>query len=555
MPTPDASAFTRMQKLKSIVGQSRTSNQKTITHSYQYVPKTSALLDFLPSFSNKSGTVIISSAAPVVDGTPSYDTLTLTQPVTNSVYVCRYNSSGRINWAARLSGTTGANDGGNSVYVDSNEFVYVTGYYTSASLTAYNANGTAFATSLSSSGSTDGFLVKYSPLGVVQWITRFGGSLSDIGNGVVADSAGNVTVVGRYTSSVFTAYNLDGSAFGTTLSNFSGTSQDCFIIQYNSNGTVKWLTNLGGSGNDINKSIALDSLGNLYLTGTNNSASFTAGNSDGTQIVTPVVAGGNDSFIIKYSNSGIFQWISALGGTGNDAGVSIFVDSAGFVYATGVYTSVTFTASNSDGSVFGTLANAGSSDVFLVKYNGSGNCQWITRLAGSAGSESPSGLSVDLAGNIYITGGYSNDQIVLYNSDGTTFKTFANSNSSDVFVAKYNSSGFALWGARMNGTNNSDTGSGISVDSTGNCYVTGHYYSTNLVVYNADESIYGTLTNINPADSFIVKYNTNGGVTWMVGLSGGSDDRGLSIYVSNNGNVYGTGYYGSNPLTLPSIGF
>jgi hypothetical protein len=244
-------------------------------------------------------------------------------------------------------------------------------------------------------------------------------------------------VTGYYGSNPLTLYNSDGSAFATTLP-FSGV-RSCFIVKYNTSGTVQWGARIAGGGTDQGQAISVDGSGNLYVTGLYTSNPLTLYNSDGSAFGTTLAnSGSNDCFIAKYDTSGTVQWGARIAGTGNDQGWGISVDGSGNLYVTGYYASNPLTLYNSDGSAFATtLPFSGSNDCFIAKYDASGTVQWGARIAGT-GSDQGYGISVDGSGNLYVTGLYASNPLRLYNSDGSAFATtLPNSGSNDCFIAKY----------------------------------------------------------------------------------------------------------------------
>jgi hypothetical protein len=179
-----------------------------------------------------------------------------------------------------------------------------------------------------------------------------------------------------------------------------------------------------------------------------------------------------------------------------------------------------------------------------------GTVQWATRIAGT-GSDEGNGISVDGSGNSYVTGSYSSNPLTIYNANGSTFGTLSNSGSSDGYIVKYNTSGTAQWATRIAGTGG-DYGNAISVDSAGNCYATGSFFSNPLTIYNADGSTFGTLTNSGSNDLYMVKYNTSGTAQWATRAAGTSGDRGNATSSDGSGNSYVAGNFASNPLTIYS---
>jgi hypothetical protein len=450
---------------------------------------------------------------------------------------------GTVQWATRIAGTSF--EFGQSISVDISGNSYVTGPYTSSPVTIYNSDGNTYGT-LTNDGGNDTYIVKYNTSGTAQWATRIAGTGSDVGSSISVDSSGNSYVTGYYYDSPLTIYNSDGTSFGTLTNDGSN---DSFIVKYDADGTAQWATRIAGTNYDTGASISVDGSGNSYVIGYYTSSPVTIYNSDGTSFGTLTNDGSNDSFIVKYDADGTAQWATRIGDTGSDFGSSISVDSSGNSYVTGPYTSSPVTIYNSDGSTYGTLTNSGFYDAYIVKYNTSGTAQWATRIAGT-NYDIGTSISVDGSGNSYVTGQYYSSPVTIYNSDGSTYGTLTNEGWYDVYIVKYDADGTAQWATHIGGSTDHSYGASISVDSSGNSYVTGHYYSSPVTIYNSDGSTYGTLTNDGSNDSFIVKYDADGTVQWATRIGDTGSDTGASISVDSSGNSYVTGHYTSSPVTI-----
>ena len=215
----------------------------------------------------------------------------------------------------------------------------------------------------------------------------------DQGLGIITDALNNVYVTGFYISNPVTINSFGSVSSGTvnvtsygTLTNIG--SSDVFIVKYNTLGIVQWATRIGGVNSEQGSAITTDTSGNVYVTGSYSSNPVTINSfgsvSGGFITVTPYGilgnVGINNVFIVKYNTSGIAQWATRIGGINNDIGFAITTDILNNVYVTGSYSSNPVTI-NSFGSVlggiidvtpYGTLANAGSIDVFIVKYDTNG---------------------------------------------------------------------------------------------------------------------------------------------------------------------------------------
>jgi uncharacterized delta-60 repeat protein len=291
---------------------------------------------------------------------------------------------------------------------------------------------------------------------VVSWIALLGGTGSDDGNAVAIDSADNIIVVG-YT-------NSDGAG-----------GRDLLIAKYNSAGALQWDRTLGGTGSDIGNAVAIDSADNIIVTGSTDS--------DG--------AGSIDFLIAKYNSAGSLQWDRTLGGTGDDVGYAVAIDSADNIIVTGRTTS--------DG--------AGGNDLLIAKYNSAGALQW-DRTLGGTGIDLGYAVAIDSADNIIVTGRTGPDGI----------------GNDDLLIAKYNSAGALQWDRTLGGTG-SDVGNAVAIDSADNIIVTGSTASD------------GAGSN----DVLIAKYNSAGALQWDRTLGGTGSDIGRAVAIDSANNIIVTG--------------
>jgi uncharacterized delta-60 repeat protein len=348
-------------------------------------------------------------------------------------------------WVQRYDGPANSEEQASSIAIDSAGNVYVTGR------------------SVGSGTGNDYATIKYNPTGVQQWVQRYNGpgNNTDAATSIAVDNSGNVYVTG--------------------FSVGSGTGNDYATIKYNSAGVEQWVQRYNGPGNswDDASSVAIDSAGNVYVTGYSNGG--------GT---------GNDYATIKYNSSGVQQWVQRYNGPGNtdDRANSIAVDSEGNVYITGY-----------------SVGSGTNFDYATIKYNSSGVQQWVQRYNGPGNhGDQATSIAVDSAGNVYVTG-YSN-------GSGT---------GNDYATIKYNSAGVEQWVQRYNGPGSiGDRANSIAVDNAGNVYVTGRSR--------------GSGTN---DDYATIKYNSSGVQQWVQRYNGPSNttDAANSIAVDNAGNVYVTG--------------
>ena len=415
------------------------------------------------------------------------------------------------NWAWAKSAGGNGDDWGTSTTTDPFGNVFVTGFYTDTitfgSFTLFNE------------GNKDMFIVKYDATGNVLWANGAGGSGEDKGTSIATDSQGNVYVTGIFA--------FDSIAFGGfTLINSGSIS--VFIVKYDANGNVLWAKSNLGAGNNQGKGICTDASGNVYITGFFSGSYFLFGSD--TLYNSP--GNFNDMFIVKFDASGNTLWAKSEGGSQSEQGLSTTTDPSGNVYVTGVYVTSSMTVGTY------TLVNSGVDyNLFIVKYDSSGNVVWAKS---GMGSVSDWGFSptIDASGNVYITG--------YYNSPSITFGSFTLTNAglNDIFVVKYDASGNVQW-AKQAGGNSYDFCLSASADANG-INLTG-YFGSPSITFGAT-----TLTNINGGyDMFIVKYDFNGNIIWADGIGATSGAIYATCINSDpTGNLYITGYYNSSSITF-----
>jgi len=292
--------------------------------------------------------------------------------------------------------------------------------------------------------------------------------------------------ISRYNSpgndeEIATALAVDnlGNVYVTGYSFILGPWHDYTTIKYDSDGDTVWVRRYNGTGNnkDYALAIAIDIAGNVYVTG----ESFGAGP-------------GEDYATVKYNSLGEQQWAARYNGPGNhwDRANAITVDDLGNVYVTG----------ESYGYGY---------DYATIKYNSNGDTVWVRRYHGGSGEDFGEDIAVDESGNVYVTG----------YTDGLGTYT-------DYTTVKYDSSGNQLWVSTYDGPSSGpDFARSLALDDSGNVYVTGT---------SRDSS--------NIEDFTTIKYSTNGVETWVARYNSPESlwDYGEDIVVDNSGNIYATGF-------------
>lgn len=287
----------------------------------------------------------------------------------------------------------------------------------------------------------------------------------------------------------------------------------------------EWTKNIGGTGYDLGRSITVDAAGNVYVLG---SFQGVADLDPGPGTVNLTTSGLIDVFIAKYDPGGNYLWANKIGGTGYDDPGSLAVDASGNVYVTG-----SFTQNITLGTT--TLTSAGDRDIFLVKYNGNGGILWAKGMGGPDDDLAYS-LALDGSGNIYLTGHYS--ETVDFDPGAAT-ANLTSAGDWDAFFAKYDTNGNYIWAKSISGTDG-QAGVSISVDGSGNVYVTGFLYAS-ADLDPGPATAY--LSSSGSSDIFFAKYDNNGNYLWARKIGGPGNDHGSAQVVDASGNVYITGRF------------
>lgn len=355
------------------------------------------------------------------------------------------------------------------------------------------------------------------------WAAGLGGGGVNIGYSIATDASGNVYTTGSFSGTV----DFDPGPGTYTLA--SSGSSDIFISKLNSTGAFVWAQKIGGTGTGAGNSIALDASANVYITG------FFIGTSDfdpGVNTFNLSSAGSEDVFVCKLNSAGGFVWAQRMGGGAPEIGQAIDVDASGNVYTTGFFQG---SGDYNPGAGIFILSPAGGADIFISKLDVNGAFVWAQQIS-ATGTGSGKSIKVDALGNVYTSGFFS--YVADFDPGPGTF-LITSAGSTDIYVNKLNSSGGFIWAKQMGGAF-IDNCTSVSVDATGNVFVTGSFQNTadfdpGVAVFN--------LTSLGSNDIFVTKLDASGTFSWAKQLGSTNDDSGQSTKVDASGNIYITGYF------------
>jgi hypothetical protein len=309
---------------------------------------------------------------------------------------------------------------------------------------------------------------------------------------------------------------------------------------------LAYATYLGGSNNDAGTSVAVDSAGNAYITGTTNSNNFPTTNG---AFQTSFAGGSSDHdvFVSKLNPSGsALLYSTYLGGSGDDQGNGIAVDTSGNTYITGDTNSSNFPTTS---GALQTSFSGGYYLAFVSKLNPSGTALIYSSYLGSQGSAFGNGIAVDSAGDAYVTG-YTGSN--TFPTTSGAFQTSSAGGYNAAFVSKFNPSGSSLLYSTYLSGNNFDRGNAIAVDSGGDAYVTGYTGSSNFPTTSGAFQV----NSGGGINAFVSKLNPSGGaLLYSTYLGGSGNNNGNGIAVDSAGDAYVTGSISSGnfPTTRSAI--
>ncbi|MBP6624064.1 MAG: gliding motility-associated C-terminal domain-containing protein [Chitinophagaceae bacterium] len=442
-------------------------------------------------------------------------------------------------WAQGFGNTK--SDKAITVRTDSAGYIYTSGYFsdtitlgTNALLLGFTANAT----------SKEAFLAKYDSLGFCLWARSGGEHFDDRVLGMDVDDEGNSVITGTFWQ---TGAGFQMGTVNVTGAGFGGGDQ-CFIVKHDKNGNQLWGNFVSSnSGDDQGLDVALDPIGNVYVVGFMTGTTLNVGGGVVTATNPNPLPHRHSYWLAKFDPNGVPQWARTFGHlpwdpTANkyvERDIAVAVDDSGGVYITGGYDSIRQFGST-------TLTPVGGQDVFVMKYDTSGNFQWATN-AGSDQDDWANGICSDKHGYIYIVGEH-RDSLIM---DTVLVKNY---DKRDLFIFKIDAkTGKPIWGKRAGSIEGGERGNDVWADTNCNIYVAGDInsgakFGDNIIIPPGKD-----------LEAFVAKIAPDG--KWVWAITGGAldgEDRGNSIVKGKGAQLYSCGYFRANatygPFSLNSVG-
>jgi hypothetical protein len=354
---------------------------------------------------------------------------------------------------------------------------------------------------------------------VLSYSTYAGGGSLDQAHAVAVDAQGQAYISGSTAS----------ADFPTASGPFQGADQgltDTFVMKLDATGSnLVYSTYLGGTGDEIGRSLAIDSAGNVFLVGQTDSTDFPTVNA-----VQGAPAGGSgaDAFVSKLNPAGsALVYSTYLGGTDHDVAQGVAVDAVGSAYVVGQTDSSDFPTVNP------ILTDAVGTDAFVFKLNPNGGGPVYATYFGGSGGDEAHDVALDSAGNVYAAGMTSSNNIPFVSK----IQPLPGGNQ-DVFLLKVNAAGSAFPLFSYLGGTGDEVGEGIAVDLQGNIYLAAQTSSSDFPTtpgaYQTD--YHGgrdtAVAKVNPAGDTLI-YSTY--------IGGTSNDDVWALAIDAHGSAYVTG--------------
>jgi hypothetical protein len=345
------------------------------------------------------------------------------------------------------------------------------------------------------------------PAGEALWGRLVGGNMDDEAFDVAIAPDGDIVVAGAVKDEV---------DFGLGPTSAKG-NRDWAVMRYAPDGSIRWAVRAGGSGDDAATGVAVDTNGDVYVTG------HFQGSTD--LIPGGVSASGTyDAIVIKYAKAnGAVIWSQPVTGSGAELGKGIAV-AGSLVFATGAFTTSSLTIGTA------TLSNQGGADIYLTAFATADGALTWARPFGGADEDLPADIDASGTGPLAVVGTYK----MTVNFGGGVRP---NGGKKDLFVVAVDrATGMYLWD-RTFGGNSDDFAQRVAVGDMGEVIVVGEYEGT-IALGGA------VLPNSQGLEGFVAKYDMSGAHQWSRGFAGSGNDLTRGVDVGPGGTVVVTGTIG-----------
>lgn len=416
------------------------------------------------------------------------------------------------NWQSNLGGDR--SDKALDLAVASDGSVYTCGYFNRYSYFDSIVLGVVAA----QGGTKEIFLAKQDEFGNYLWARMAAGGADDRALGLCVDKDDNIIVTGTYWNYLF-------------IDTFTcpGQADHCFVAKYDPQGNLLWAIGGGGEGDDHGYDVVTDANGTIYVTGflTNHWAPPVCTGVFGS--LPAFTYTDSIAFVASISADGEWQWVRTFDGCDGERDNDIAVDNQGGVYVAGG-----FYGANRDFGPVQLSSNANSRDIFVMKYDTSGNFQWVKQVGGY-NDDRANGVTIGADNMLYVTGEFRAE----VHFDGDTLNNNGGPAGRDIFVAKMDGNGNWKWASKAGSNEGGEAGRGITATNNHCIFVTGQAQGQH--VWFGDSIFFDT--GADSIQMFVAGIDTAGHWRWALQAGGPFEDRGCGIDADEECRVYVSGYF------------
>ncbi len=396
--------------------------------------------------------LVTGSFAGTVDFDPGAGITTATANYLNNAYLAKYSAAGELIWVQTFGSPSSGLTTTNALTVGSDGAIYLSGSTSSSSLTLGSITLTSF-------GSSDAFLAKLNNQGEFIWAKNWGSTGSDAVYDMAIDASGNLVVVGNFFETV------DFNPGVGTVTRTSAGGADGFVAKFDTSGNFQSVSTFGGINNDFPRELALDSVGNAYVSGY-----FVGTTTLGGQTLTSL--GTADGFLVKISSSGNVVWVrQALSeaGSGLNARMARAADGT-------IHWASAFVGDVSFGLDTPTITNLGGNGIYLASFNENGDFLNVGQL--DSGENLVLGdIAVDINGGLAVYGRMAAPADLA--PSATVFEVSPVATNAE-FVVQLDSNAQMITTHVMPTPNRNTVSRDVAFDSQGNLVISGQFYESVL---------------------------------------------------------------------------
>lgn len=357
------------------------------------------------------------------------------------------------------------------------------------------------------------------------------------GKAITTDHLGNVYTTGFFSG--VTDFDPGPGVYNLSVQG-SVSNWNSYIQKLDPNGNLVWAKAFYGANYDTGNDVKVDGQGNVYITG------WYRGTVDfdpGAGVYNLTSNGDGDAFVVKLNTQGDFLWANSFGGTADDYGNSIDLDSLGNVLVTGSFKG---TVDFDPGTGVFNLQSGNSNAGFVLKLSNTGQLLWCNGIIG-AGNAGGRTIKTSNSGYIYVSGGYSG---TIDFDPGSITNNLTAIGTSDIFIQKLDTSGNLVW-IKSIGSLGWKVAHDMELDELENIYLTGGY--TGTMDFNPNQGSY-SITSNGGNDIFIAKFDSSSNIILAKTIGGIDYENGNSVAVNQSGEMYISGDYSGSSDFDPGAG-